>query len=180
VDKAAKAAAEAEEVLPLWTLNNVITPVTQYNLLVSGVNQLLPPRKILKEQLRAKHSVDLRKYLAKHHAELNQRLPEIPGQTLAPAGLISMMAQDNKEVTLESMQRATSTREFVLKLATGPLPTNIRQHRWYPDRNPSTHCCRCAREEPETWQHILDSPANKVAIHSEFRRRQEKLQKRIW
>ena len=122
--------------LPLWTLNNVTAPVTQYDLLVSGVNLLLPPRKVLKEQSRAKHTVNLRKCLVKHHAGLNQRLLKIPDQTLAPVELISITAEDSKEVTQEDMQRATRAREFALKL------TTAHQYSWQPDRNPSTHCCR--------------------------------------
>ena len=152
---------------PLWTLNNVTAPVTQYDLLVSGVNLLLPPRKVLKEQSRAKHTVNLRKRLVKHHTKLNQRMPKIPDQTLTPAGLISMIADDN-ELTTESMHRATRTREFALKLVTGQLPTNIRQNTWDPDRNPSNHCCHCLRDELETWRHSLECPANEVEMHSEI------------
>jgi len=122
----------------------------------------------LKEQSRAKHTVNLRKCLVKHHAGLNQRTPKIPDQTLTPAGLISMIADDN-ELTTESMHRATRTREFALKLATGQLPTNIRQNKWDPARNPSNHCCRCPREEPETWLHILECPANEVDVHRKIR-----------
>jgi ribonuclease HI len=173
-DKAAKAAAEAEEVLPLWTLNNATPPVTRYDLLVSGVNLLLPPRKVLKEQSRAKHSTELRKYLVKRHAELDQRMPKIPGQILAPAGLISMIAEGT-EMTPESMHRATRVREFALKLATGQLPTNIRQNRWYPERNPSAQCCRCLREEPETWRHIMECPANERDVHRESREEARKV-----
>ena len=71
----------------------------------------------MKEQSRAKHTVNLRKCLVKHHAGLNQRMPKIPDQTLAPVELISMIAEDSKEVTPEDMQRAARAREFAPKLA---------------------------------------------------------------
>ncbi|RKP05479.1 hypothetical protein THASP1DRAFT_32685 [Thamnocephalis sphaerospora] len=84
-DKLAKAAEEAtSSALPVWNMNTSAAPVTQTNLLVSGVNMLLAPLTVLKNQTRAFHAMALRQWLERRNKQLAEAMPEVPMMTLLP------------------------------------------------------------------------------------------------
>src|SRR5687768_6988344 len=47
---------------PMWMLNTSPAPAHMYELLVSGLNTLLPVRQVVRKQSQAKHSEVLQKY----------------------------------------------------------------------------------------------------------------------
>jgi hypothetical protein len=154
-DEMAKAAAAAVDILPAWSVNTSFAPVTRYNLLISGVNSLLPPLATIKQQSKAYHAARLRSKLVHHHPELDQRLPLVPKQPLAET-----TQAEEQELSIDMLEEKYRQRTFALKLSMDLLPTISRQHRWHAAVYPSPHCCRCDRQENETWRHILYCPAN--------------------
>jgi len=74
------------------------------------------------------------------------------------------------ETTADSYHNNTIRRTFALKLAVGHLPTLARQHKWSKDRYPTDRCCRCDRNERETWKHVLECADNGEDKSAEARR----------
>jgi len=175
-DKLAKAASEAKDTLPVWTLNTSPAPVTDHNLLLAGVNFLESPLAVLRKQSEMRHSAALRKLLVDRHPSLEQRLPPALMRPLIPArrsaGAAATEAKDKPANQLEEdYDRELRRREFGLKLATGTLPTLDRQHRWYSRAYQDARCCRCDAGVLENWEHVLCCPGNEVGVLEEVRAR---------
>jgi hypothetical protein len=162
----AKAAAQST-LPPRWTLNTSLAPVHKYELLVSGLNTLLPARQVIKKQSRARHTEELWKHIVKHHQSLGERAPT----STKPANSIGgTWREPGSCASAEEYHSNAVRREFALKMAVGQLPTLARQHQWNVERYPSDRCPRCEGRESETWKHITRCAANRPDKEGEARR----------
>jgi len=116
-DQLAKEAAASADI-PAWSLNTSPAPVTQRNLLLSGVNFLHPPLKVLKQQAKTLHAARIRQRIVGKHPELADRLPAMLWQKIGPEA----------RTGADGEKQDTWLQAFALKLALRTLPTINRQH----------------------------------------------------
>ena len=138
--------------------------MTQRNLLLSGVNFLHPPLKVLKQQAKTLHAARIRQRIVGKHPELADRLPATLWQKLGPE---ARMGADGEK-------QDTWLQAFALKLALRTLPTISRQHAWHPGAYPSPACPRCDTGEAETWEHVVRCPANAADARQRVREKAER------